>query len=104
VNLEMICGKTGYIDTGYGLVAVYRFSENEVILFDSGDEHADEIILLLDSLNLKIRAIVCTHLHYDHTANNNELYDRYNPEIFLYGHDFANFKMRTPPALSLQHN
>jgi len=102
--LEMICGKTGYIDTGYGLVAVYRFSENEVILFDSGDEHADEIILLLDSLNLKIRAIVCTHLHYDHTANNNELYDRYNPEIFLYGHDFANFKMRTPPALSLQHN
>ena len=97
MNLEMIRGKTGYIDTGYGLAAVYRSSETEVILIDSGNKLADEIIALFDSLDLKIGAVVCTHLHYDHTANNNILYDRYNPEIFLYGHDFANFKMRTSP-------
>jgi len=98
MDIEYVCGKTGYIDTGYGFIGVYRSSESEIILFDTGNEYVDEIIKLLDSKNLCVRAIVCTHLHYDHTANNNALFDRYKPEIFLYvtcDEDLEYLKRRT---------
>lgn len=95
MNIEHICGNTGYIDTGYSLITVYRCSENEVILLDTGNEHAEDMINLFDSLDISVAAIICTHLHYDHTANNNDLYDRFKPKIFLPNGDFEYLKMRT---------
>jgi len=97
MQIEHIYKDTGYIDTGYGLITVYRSSENEVILLDSGDDRADELISLLDKSGLTVRAIVCTHLHSDHIANNNALYAKYNCDIFVYTTDINDFIERRNP-------
>ncbi len=97
MHIEMICGNTGYIDTGYGLVALYKINDNEIILFDSGDSRADEMISLFDENRLSVKAILFTHLHIDHVSNNQAFYDRYNCDILIFNNNIETFLKRRDP-------
>lgn len=63
-------------------MALYHIREGEVLLFDSGDEPCPELLDELDKRGLRVRAILCTHLHPDHVANNIALVERYGAEVF----------------------
>jgi len=97
MQVEMICGNTGYVDTGYGLVALYKINDSEIILIDSGDGRADDMIELFDKNGLSVKAIVFTHLHIDHVTNNQPLYDRYKCDIIFYSTDVEDFVRRRDP-------
>lgn len=81
MQIEIIHGKTGFIKTAYALIPTYQISENNLLLFDSGEEPSTE---LLDMLDARVRAVLCTHLHFDHIANNEALIARYGTEIFAH--------------------
>ena len=78
-----ITDKTDYIDLGWSLVAVYHLTDTELILIDSGTVPAPEFLADLELRGLTVRAILCSHPHHDHIANNPALYQRYNCEIYV---------------------
>lgn len=79
---ESICGKTGYFDTFQAILPTYQISEGEILLFDSGVRPDPELLEELERMELRVRAVLCTHLHPDHIANNAALVERYGAEIF----------------------
>lgn len=79
---ECICGETGYFDTPMAIIPTYQVSEDELVLIDSGVTPDPELLAELERLALRVRAVLCTHLHPDHIANNTALVERYGTEIF----------------------
>ena len=88
MKLEKIRGRTGYIETRRAAIPVYWLSERAVLLFDSGTEPDDALLELLEQHGLRVRAVVCTHLHPDHIANNEALVKQHGAEIFGHPLDF----------------
>lgn len=78
---EHIQGKTDCVFTRGEAMALYHIREGEVLLFDSGDEPCPELLDELERRGLRVRAVLCTHLHPDHVANNGILVERYGAEI-----------------------
>jgi len=78
---EMLAGKSGYIETKGALIPAYQLSEREVVLFDSGTESDPALLGLLDGRGLRVRAVLNTHLHIDHIANNEMLIREHGAEI-----------------------
>lgn len=78
-----ILGKTDYIDVDWSLAAAYHLNSTELVLIDSGAEPSSGLLAALDDRGLRVRAILCTHPHHDHIANNPALYERYHCEIFV---------------------
>ena len=83
---------TELIETEIALVPLYRLSAHEVVLIDSGPEEDPELIEELDRRNLRVRAVLCTHIHPDHIANNDALVARYGAEIFASEKEFETLK------------
>lgn len=79
---------TELIETEIAFVPLYRLSEHHVVLIDSGPEEDPELIRELDRRNLRVRAILCTHIHPDHIANNAALVSRYGAEIYASEKEF----------------
>lgn len=79
-----LCGASGYIETAGSMIGTYLLSPEEVVLIDSGTKPDDALTELLDARGLRVRAILCTHLHLDHIGNNDALVERYGAEV--YGH------------------
>ena len=88
MKLESVLGKTGYIETVDAAIPFYRLSEHRVVLFDSGTEPDEALLELLEQHDLRVRAVVCTHLHPDHIANNEALVVRHGTEIFAHPLEF----------------
>jgi len=84
MELIPLSGKTAYIETQWALIPVYYLSEREVVLIDSGVEPEEELLTLLERENLRVRAVLSTHLHPDHIANNKALAERHGAEIFAH--------------------
>lgn len=83
---------TELIETKIALVPLYRLSSREVVLIDSGPEEDPELIEALDQKKLRVRAVLCTHIHPDHIANNAALVSRYGAEIFASEKEFETLK------------
>lgn len=79
---ETIHGNTGAIATRFALIPYYRLSDHEIVLMDSGAEKDPELPAELERRQLRPVAVLCTHLHPDHIANNRELVSRFGTEIF----------------------
>ena len=59
---------------GDNLIYLYRYSQNESLVVDPGDGSA--VLGVLKEHGLKLRTILMTHHHYDHTAGAAELKQR----------------------------
>lgn len=84
MELIPLTGKTAYIETKWALLPLYYLTEREIVLFDSGVEPEEELLTLLEQKGLRVRAVLSTHLHGDHIANNKALIDRHGTEIFAH--------------------
>lgn len=96
VNMELksLCGRTGYIETPGAMIPVYRLPGDELLLFDSGREPSPELMALLEREQLRVKAVMCTHLHEDHIANNDLLVARYGARIYASAPDISELQSR----------
>ena len=79
---ELLQGNTGVIATPMAMIPTYHLSDREIVLMDSGAERDPELLAWLKERGLRVTAVVCTHLHPDHIANNRELMEGHGTEIF----------------------
>lgn len=82
-TLKQIKGNTWCIETGI-TIPVYFINDRDIILLDSG--HSDdqkEIAGLIEEKNLWVKAIINSHIHYDHTGNNEYFRNKYKSTIVI---------------------
>lgn len=84
---ETVLGNTGYIKTIHALIPTYRLPSGELLLFDSGPQPDPKLLAELERLGLRVRAVLCTHLHIDHIANNQALVERHGAEILAHAEE-----------------
>ena len=79
---SQVLGGTGVIETHFALIPTVRAAGDTVVLIDSGAAPHPELFDGLERLGLRVGAVLCTHLHPDHIANNRALIDRWGTEIY----------------------
>lgn len=85
MNLIKVKGSTYYISPYFIDIGVYRLTETECILIDSGFHKTarDEIIPFMKNNNIKVRGILCTHGHIDHAGGNYLLKKEFGSKIAI---------------------
>lgn len=67
---QQVTGNTGYISIGNAFVPGYVLSSGGLVLIDSGPVESPRLLELLAEYHWQVRAVIHTHLHIDHVANN----------------------------------
>ena len=75
--------RTGYVSIGNAFVPGYFLTEDELVLIDSGPMKSTRLMEMLDERHWKVRAVILTHVHIDHVANNALLLEKF-PDIVFY--------------------
>lgn len=83
MKLEHIAGNTCYINFP-SIIGVYVFPDESCLLIDTGASpaFAQKAKKVLDEEKLKVRAIINTHAHADHSGGNRFFQDEYACEIY----------------------
>ncbi|NTW72622.1 MAG: MBL fold metallo-hydrolase [Eubacteriaceae bacterium] len=85
MELIHVKGNTFCIDVGGSLLPLYKISEKEAILIDSGrpDKERELVQGALQENNISISGIISTHAHIDHVGNNGFLQRKYGSKIAM---------------------
>ena len=81
---KVLRGNTEGIWATGALIPLYHLPGGDVVLIDTGAREQPELLELLDRRGLRVRAILCTHLHPDHIANNRLILERDGAEVFAH--------------------
>lgn len=85
---ELVLGNTGCLSLRGNCIPFYRIREKEWILLDSGSRFVrEELDGYLEQNEIRIRAVLCSHAHFDHTENNRYLQEKYGAEIVMTAYD-----------------
>ncbi len=83
-HAETVAGNTGCLYLRGTCIPYYDLGERTWILMDSGSRYdREELFGLLEENGVAVRAVLCSHAHFDHTENNRELQKRYGAEIIM---------------------
>lgn len=84
MKIEAVKGNTGVLSAPGFSIPFYRLQEQEWILLDCGSRYQEQELLdLLERENVKIRAVIVSHAHYDHTGNLKVLKQRFGAEVIM---------------------
>jgi glyoxylase-like metal-dependent hydrolase (beta-lactamase superfamily II) len=83
MELKKVKGNTYYITPDFIDLGLYRLNKEECLLIDSGFHKTakNEIIPFMESNNMTVKGILCTHGHIDHAGGNNILKMTYGAQI-----------------------
>ena len=83
MELIQVGEKTYYIKNATN-IGIYKISENEIYLIDSGNDKdaGRKILKIIEENNWKIQGIINTHSNADHIGGNKIIQDRTNCKIF----------------------
>lgn len=90
-----LAGKTGYFLAAGVLIPAYHLRDHELLLVDSGLKEDPEFLSYLSEHDLRVYAVLQTHLHIDHIANNNIFYKKYRTRIFAQEGEIARINTGT---------
>lgn len=79
-----LAGRTGYILAAGCLIPTYILNDREIVLIDSGMQESEEMIRFFKENDIRVYAVVQTHLHIDHVANNNLLIQDFGTKIYAH--------------------
>ena len=65
-----LVGKTGYILAAGALIPTYILNDREIVLVDSGLHYDPGLVSFIRAVGVSVYAVLQTHLHEDHVANN----------------------------------
>lgn len=84
VHTEQVMGNTGCLFFKGSCIPFYRISNKTWILLDSGPRFIrQELAGYLQQNEIQVRAVLCSHAHFDHTENNRHLQEAYGAEIIM---------------------
>ena len=85
---EHVLGNTGCLFLGGSCIPFYRISGKQWILLDSGPRFIrQELAEYLQQNEIRVRAVLCSHAHFDHTENNRYLQERFGAKIVMSAFD-----------------
>ena len=79
MELLHVLGNTWAAVAATALLPVYKLTDRDVVLIDTGYAKLDRagLTALIDANGWRLRAILCSHAHFDHTGNVRYLQQRY---------------------------
>lgn len=102
MELKKVGEKTYYIKNPVN-IGVYKISENEVFLIDTGNdkEAGRKILKIIDAEGWKVTGIINTHSNADHIGGNKFIQDRTGCPVYSFGIEksFIEFPILEPSFL-----
>lgn len=87
-RLEHIRGNTDCLYIKGNCIPVYRLTDKDWILMDSGSRYdADELLSYLKEAGIQVRAVLSSHAHYDHMGNHSRLKEIYGCKCIMTAFD-----------------
>lgn len=81
---QQVLGNTGCLFLRGSCIPFYEIRKKEWILLDSGPRFVrQELEAFLQEQEIRIRAVVCSHAHFDHTENNRYLQQTQGARIVM---------------------
>ena len=99
-GIVRLTGKTGYIVRGDSLLVIYFLSDHEIVMIDSGEFEDPEMIAYFDAQNMRIAAVINTHIHVDHVQNSRRFMEHWGTEIYASERDLKT--MRSPELIPIE--
>ena len=78
MHWQKITERTDCVSVGESMICIYHLPGNDVVLIDAGAVESPEFVEQLEERGLNVRAILCTHLHFDHISTAGLIYNEYN--------------------------
>ena len=69
MDWHKITERTEYVSVDESLIGIYHLSGNGVVLIDAGAAEWPEFLDDIISRGLEVKAILCSHLHFDHMSD-----------------------------------
>ena len=84
MKFQWIRGNTGCLFLKGNAVPVYQLSRREWVLFDSGSRREEAALFsFLEENQIRVRAVLTSHSHYDHIGNHKTLRERFGSELVM---------------------
>ena len=85
MELLHVLGNTYAAVAATALLPVYKLTDRDVVLIDTGYAKLDRagLTALIDGSGWRLRAILCSHAHFDHTGNVRYLQERYGAKAAI---------------------
>ena len=81
---RIVSDNFSYFQTVHCIIPVVQISRHEVVLIDSGESETPEMIPMLKEQGLRVRAVLHTHLHTDHMANDKLLIRNFGTQVYAH--------------------
>ena len=71
MELRHVLGRTWVAEASTALLPIYRVTDTDIILIDTGYAKLDRagLTALIEDRGFQLRGIICSHAHFDHSGN-----------------------------------